>query len=197
MSGFSWPLPSPLTTLLVNPGGLVGTTNNLPTSQQPRRGTVSWLLVNLDGNIDMRPNEMDVIFVNGSVFEITTGVLVLDQRIRKSSAEIKGSNQFAPGWGSIITEYIGRKILSTSTLRDIGQSVVDMFKELINLQNETQHRLALQPAELIESVDRVRVIAEGTVITISVRIITQARTVEEVLIPAAFDVTQFATGVLG
>lgn len=138
----------------------------------------------------MRPGEMDFLWVNGSVRAITDGVLVLDQRIRKSTAEVQGENPFAEGWGSVVTEYIGRKLLGTDTLRLVGRAVVEMFDELISLQAETQDRLALDPAELINIVDRVTVTASGTKLSISVRVITQAETVEEILITEAINVVQ-------
>lgn len=193
MSGFTWPLPTPTptTTPTATGGGQVqGFRQDLPAVRENRAGTLSWLLVNLAGTVDMRPGEMDVLWLNGTIREITEGIQVLDQRVRKSVAEVQGENEFAPGWGSIVAEFVGEKILSVTTLREIGQSVSEMFDELINLQAETANRLDLEPAELIDSVSAINVTANGTFINVRVTIITQAQTVEEILLPGVLNVVQ-------
>jgi len=153
-----------------------------------RHGSRSWTLRNKAGTTDMIRGEMDITFVDGSPEEFITGIEILDQRVRKSVTEPQGSNQFAVNWGSVLATLLGQKVFGRSTLNIIAESLIDMIEQLIDLQSETLLRLDLEPSELIESVGRIQITAEGTTISASAQIITQAKTVEEILIPEAFDV---------
>lgn len=161
-----------------------------PTPQKPNvSGSFSWLLVNNQGTTDMIPGEMDIVFRNGKPLELTQAVLVLDQRVRKSTIEPQGSNAFAANWGSILKRLVGRKNLQESTLKDVARSIEEMFVELILLQTEAQERLDLEPAELIAEVDMIVVTTRGTRVDVSATIVTQASTIEEILIPGAFSIS--------
>jgi hypothetical protein len=143
----------------------------------------SWLLLNSNGTTDMSKGDMDIRFSDGSIAETRSPVDTLNQRICKASIEPQGSNRFAPSWGSVFSLLIGSKNLADETMRLVARSLITMIAGMIAAQMEAQRRIALDPAELIDSIAGVSVESEGTKLTPHVRLYTQAKTMDEITLP--------------
>lgn len=142
----------------------------------------SWRLQNVKGLEEFEPGFMDIELVDGSVTEITNPVEVLNQRLQKCAIEPQGTNRFARGWGSVFRLILGEKALTESVLKEIGASIRVMTDELIAQQRDSLQRLNLALGELIERVDKVVIRIVTSSIKVSIRVVTQAGTVEEIIV---------------
>lgn len=146
---------------------------SLPVESDKVIGSRSWVLVNKSGTPDMIRGEMDIVFQDGHVREVTDPNQVLDQRVRKCIVDVRGRNKFAANWGSKLRSLVGQKNLSTATLKEIGKFLREMTDGLIDSQDETTRRIRLADAELIDSIDRIDLMTEGSDIVVHMNVVTR------------------------
>lgn len=143
----------------------------------------SWLLSSSTGAPSFRRGDTDLVWRDGRPVEITVPDQVLDQRIRKASMTPLGSNRFNSGYGFDGVRLLGGKNLGDDTVKFIGLEMERMMEVLKESQQEARTRIPMDPAELIQSLQGIQVVSEGSEISATVFIQTEGRGQVSVDIP--------------
>lgn len=143
----------------------------------------TWLLAKADGDPNFVQGDVDLVWENGRPVTLDDPRQVLDQRVRKIVQQPLGTNLFVPDLGFGLKRLIGRKAFGDSQVKEIGASVLTMFNTMKSLQVETQARIKLEAAELIDSLNHIRVIQRQTQIDVEVIVVTQDQQQTTVSIP--------------
>lgn len=137
--------------------------------------SASWKLTNTeDGSTNFARGSMDIEYGPDGKLNMLTDGDVLDQRVKKGSATIQGSNPFAPAYGTRFREAIGRKLIPGGLARDVGSALTQFVVYLERSQAEVSTRRTLSEEELIDRIKLVRV-TKATNTKLEARVIFQVK----------------------
>lgn len=132
----------------------------------------TWELHNVTGRAGFEDGWMDLTWEGGAPVELTNPAAVLNQRVQKATVEARGSNLFEPRWGSDFGHRLGTKLMGEATLQDIGSALSVMVASLAAMDREDAGRLGLKPDEQLVGVQKMRLVTNGTDISIEAWMVT-------------------------